>query len=255
MKNELFKQNAFNGCEQLTKLNFPSTLITIEQLAFRNCHSLTECTFEENSQLTTIGDGAFMVCKSLPTLTIPAGVSHEFDDQMFQQCINLTYINVEEGNTAYKSIDGILYSYDETVLVQYPSARPDTTFVVPSSVTHIYGRAFDYTFNLNEIVLHNNITTIDTNAFADSNISQLILPANLIEMGRAMAQVCPNLTYVEFNNPTGAIGESIFYNCKQLTTIKFNGTMAEWNALTKGRQWNYNVPATNVICLDGDVAI
>ena len=252
---EIVKQNAFNGCKQLTKLNFPSTLTTIETVAFRNCHSLTECTFGENSQLTNIGDSAFIVCKSLNTITIPKNVSNMFDDQMFQQCTNLTYIEVEEGNTVYKSIDGILYSYDTTTLIEYPSGRTDTTFVVPSFVTYIYGRAFDYALNLNEIVLHDNITKIDKKAFSDSNISQLILPANLTEMGQAMAQVCPNLTYVEFNNPTGAIGQSIFYNCTQLTTIKFNGTVAEWNALTKGKQWNYNVPATHVICLDGNVAL
>ena len=51
------------------------------------------------------------------------------------------------------------------------------------------------------------------------------------------------------------IGPSAFFDCIYLETITFKGTIAQWNNITKGSDWNSNVPATKVICTDGEVAL
>ena len=51
------------------------------------------------------------------------------------------------------------------------------------------------------------------------------------------------------------IGYQAFSGCTSLTTIKFEGTVEQWNAIEKGWDWNYRVPATEVICSDGTVTL
>ena len=35
----------------------------------------------------------------------------------------------------------------------------------------------------------------------------------------------------------------------------YEGTVEEWKAISKGSSWNYNVPATKVVCKDGEVSL
>lgn len=56
-------------------------------------------------------------------------------------------------------------------------------------------------------------------------------------------------------NSITVIGENVFAKCKYIATINFEGTTAQWNAITKGDFWNYQVPATYVQCSDGQVSL
>ena len=51
------------------------------------------------------------------------------------------------------------------------------------------------------------------------------------------------------------IEDYAFYFCTKLNHIIFNGTVEQWNAISKGKDWNYEVPATKVICADGEVTL
>ena len=44
-----------------------------------------------------------------------------------------------------------------------------------------------------------------------------------------------------------------FYDCSSLTSLIFEGTKAEWNAITKYSDWNGNTGAYIVHCTDGDI--
>ena len=37
-----------------------------------------------------------------------------------------------------------------------------------------------------------------------------------------------------------SIGYSAFYNCTNLTSIKYRGTKEQWNAISKSSSWDYN---------------
>jgi len=52
-----------------------------------------------------------------------------------------------------------------------------------------------------------------------------------------------------------SIAWGAFYNCRNLTSITFAGTTAEWSEISKGDSWNSNVPATKVICSGGTVTL
>jgi hypothetical protein len=51
------------------------------------------------------------------------------------------------------------------------------------------------------------------------------------------------------------IDGSAFDNCTSLTTIRYSGTMAQWNKISKNSSWCQDIPATEVICSDGVVTI
>jgi len=50
------------------------------------------------------------------------------------------------------------------------------------------------------------------------------------------------------------IGESAFSYCSRLTSISFNGTMAQWNAIEKNDYWNVDTGNYTIHCTDGDIA-
>ena len=78
----------------------------------------------------------------------------------------------------------------------------------------------------------------------------------MTSIGKRAFSGCNGLTSVTIGNGVTSIGEDAFYNCTGLTNIKFNGTIAQWNAIEKGSNWKYNVPsACKVICTDGEIPI
>jgi hypothetical protein len=63
------------------------------------------------------------------------------------------------------------------------------------------------------------------------------------------------LTGVVIPESVELIDEGAFICDSNLTNIKFTGTMAQWNEIEKGSEWNYEVPATHVQCSDGQVEL
>lgn len=51
----------------------------------------------------------------------------------------------------------------------------------------------------------------------------------------------------------GAIKADVFNGCSSLTTIIYNGTMAEWNAISKNSNWRRNSAVRYVQCTDGTI--
>lgn len=50
-----------------------------------------------------------------------------------------------------------------------------------------------------------------------------------------------------------SIGDSAFSCCTGLESITFNGTRAQWNAISKLAGWKYNTGSFTIHCTDGDI--
>ena len=61
------------------------------------------------------------------------------------------------------------------------------------------------------------------------------------------------LEVVTISNSVLTIGSLAFNGCTNLKNIIFEGSVESWKTVSKGFNWNNGVPATKVICTDGEV--
>ena len=89
-----------------------------------------------------IAEYALSSCKSLTSITIPSSVIG-IGSYAFPSSVVLTDIQVESGNTAYLSENGILYNADQTVLLCYPGGKKDGTLTIPANLRSFGDGAFN----------------------------------------------------------------------------------------------------------------
>ena len=167
--------------------------------------------------VTAIGSSAFRNCTGLTSITIPNSVT-AIGTGAFSNCSNLTEILVEEGNTAYTSIEGVLFSNEKTTLVAYPAAKaPD--YEIPNSVTAIGDYAFSECVGLTSVTIPNSVTAIGDYAFYCSGLTSITIPNSVTAIGTAAFSNCSGLTSVTIPNSVTAIGNYAFYRCIGLTSI------------------------------------
>ena len=155
------RYGAFYGCNGLTSVTIPGSVTSIASYAFSDCSSLTSLTIP--GSVTSIGDYAFQKCSSLTSLTIPGSVT-SIGYAAFHLCSKVTAIEVDSANTAYASVDGVLYDKALAVLIQFPIARGGS-FVIPDSVTRVEGEAFCSSIGLTSVSVPSGVTAIGESAF------------------------------------------------------------------------------------------
>lgn len=105
-------------------------------------------------------------------------------------------------------------------------------------------------------VIDEYLESIGEFAFKDCcNLKLITLPESLKEIKSQAFWDCDALRTVSFNG-TGltTIGSAAFSGCRNLTSIFYGGTMEQWNAVTKGDNWDNDTGAYTIHCSDGDIA-
>ncbi len=123
-------------------------------------------------KVTRIGDGAFTNCTDILSITIPASVK-TIGTGAFRGCGSLVSINVEEGNSVYCSVGGVLMSKDKSVLVCMPVNRPGSSYLLSSDTVAIAAYAFENSTNLKNILYSGSIS--------DYQKIDILLGNNLLE--------------------------------------------------------------------------
>ncbi len=111
---------------------------SIGDSAFLGCRTIRRITLPRS--VTHIGDYAFYG-SSLETITVFAGVA-EIGECAFSNCDKLTAITVDVENEKYSSLDGVLFTKDKSELICYPSGKTNSSYTVRSSVRKIHKMAF-----------------------------------------------------------------------------------------------------------------
>lgn len=156
---------------------------------------------------------------SLKTVIIPYGVT-SISTYAFSPYDNLMNIIVDDANTAYKSIDGNLYTKDGLTLIKYASGKIATSFTVPDGVTEIAKDAFYECTLLTSISLPNSLTSIGELAFYGcSNLASVSIPSGVTKINKYAFYVCSNLLSVTLSEGLIEIGDYAFGYCKKLESI------------------------------------
>ena len=167
--------------------------------------------------------------------------------QIFTRSVSsLKTIEVSDQNENYKSIDGVLYNKQGTMLEYYPTGRKDQKFIVPAGVASIYDSAFSDCRNLKEIDF-NDVTMIYSNAVKDcidlekvtfsedvsyigeyafsgcKKLDHVTLPGNLVYLKKCAFEDCVSLTEITLPEGVTAVEEKLFSGCAGLTAINYLG--------------------------------
>ena len=148
-------KDAFENNKHIKTVSFPNSLISIGSSAFRGCAGITQISLNDN--LEDIGFDAFR-WSSLREVEIPYNVN-----DIGMSAFNCE-IKVDSLNTDFEDIDGVLYNYDETKLIIYPSLKSDKNYDVVDGVEEIDYFAFEDSC-LQFISLPNTIGVLGSNIF------------------------------------------------------------------------------------------
>ncbi len=189
---------AFAFFSNLNKVTLPSTVKYIGSYAFYWCDGLTSLSL--NSGLESMGDYVFYN-SSVKSLTLPKTLK-TVGSNIWAGMWKLENIYVASGNSAYKSVDGILYSKNGKTLVRYPLGR-EGACAVPSGTE-----------------------TIGNGAFLWSAVSSVTFPETVTSIEYGAFMYCDQLTKAVFPDSLTTIGDSAFYGCESLASVTFGSSLA-----------------------------
>lgn len=178
----------------------------------------------------TIIDYAFH-CDLLNKITIPQSVNTVYG-KTFYFCDNLTSIDVNENNSYYCTVDGDLYTKNKTTFCRYAMGKNDESFTIPSYVNTIGDSAFCGCRNLNNIIIPETVTSIETGAFEDNTFTEITLPSSITAIPVTSFIYCHNLERVNLPKSIKYIANSAFEECESLSDVYYAGSEAEWNEIS-----------------------
>lgn len=218
---------AFADCSGLTGIEIPAKgfgevteFYEIGERIFARCYMLEKVTLPDTFPMLT--SGMFLDCLSLKEINIPASVT-EIDTNVFSGCYSLEKINVDENNTAYKSIDGVLFqtvsdeNEEELDLVKYPPNKEGSSYDIPSVVTSLSVGAFSDNVNLERVTVPDGITAIGTDVFSFcENLVSIELPQTVNSIGKGAFEWCEKLKEIRLPDAVEEIGAGAFEGCYSL---------------------------------------
>ena len=113
-----------------------------------------------------------------------------------------------------------------------------------------------YTDSKGVMVFEDELTSIGGFAFQNCiSLTDITIPSSVTNIGPTAFYSCIWLTNIEIPSSVTSIGEAAFFYCIRLESMSFSGTVEQWNAITKGNNWNLQLSATYVQCTDGQVQL
>ena len=190
---------------------FPVTSIaSIDRPEFSESSTLTSVTIP--SSVTSIGYGAFT---GGTVIIEDDGVFWEIDRKL-----SLANITVDNRNSVYASIDGVLFDKNIRTLITYPQGKNQRAYSIPSSVTSIGTYAFRNCGILTSITIPSSVTSIEGGAFRDcSSLTSVTIPSSVTVIGRFWFYGCSSLTSVTIPSSVTQISDHAFYGCSSLTSV------------------------------------
>ena len=239
--------SAFMNNPNLTSITITDSVSNLDASAFSTCPSLTTINVSggthyssEDGILYNYGKTTLIKIpegKTMATFTVPATVN-DISGWGIHNMQTLQSIEVAAGNTAFASVDGVLFTYDLSGLRLYPTGKTDQSYNIPANVTAIHSIAFVNNTNLKEITVASGNTqyTSQNGVLYNADGTQLIkcpsgkesytIPSKVnIILSAAFSGDC--LKEIIFDNGgTVDVYSRAFWNCTNLETIKINNPYA-----------------------------
>lgn len=266
---ESLSLSIMDKCTNLQSIVLPESFVDYEDDLFAKCAALENIVVNEYNEKFASKDGVLYNKDLTEIIYVPSAIkSFEVPESVENiQLGALKNCKAIESLTLHY-LGGSLQNHNNH-FISYLFGSPKVSNMekaIPASLKKV-------------TLLEGEYNVVDTNAFyAHEYIETIVLPDNIIAFGDHAFFGCVDLKEINVPENVSSIGNWAFFNCKSLTeinlpkalkyvgrfcfrdcekleTINFEGTVAEWNAIQFGRDWNSNLKASQVKCADGIVSI
>jgi len=159
--------------------------------------------------------------KLLNSVTISSTV-RKIDNKAFSGCSSLTSIYVNESNEVFKSIDGILFDNNNSLL-EYPEGR-EGKCNIPVGTTSITNNAFKECHKLTGVNIPGTVVVIERNAFEGCDgLTELNIENGVKTLESYSFSSCIKLKSVIIPSSVTTIDEEAFGGCKSLQVVSYLG--------------------------------
>lgn len=170
------------------------------------------------SGVQSISGGAFSGCTALEKVSISDTVA-QIDLNAFGGCTSLAAFEVAEGNKAFLSVGGVLFSADKELL-RYPVGK-SADYAVPSGTVAIAGGAFKDCAKLESLVIPDSVTAIGESAFENcAALKRITLPKSITKLEASCFSGCTALAEIALPDGLKALGEKVFSGCAALKSVR-----------------------------------
>lgn len=265
--------NVFTSCKQLTALNFPASLISIDRSAFGGCYNLGSITvangnsvyhsagnclirtstkdlvlgcynsiIPDDGSVETIAGSAFSGQVQLTEIVLPQSLLN-IEDGAFYDCFGLANVVIPDKVTRIGSF-------------AFEKCSNLVSVTLPGSLTRLGNGAFQNCNSLKSVTIPEEIVSliIDSHAFNNcSSLTGIVFPGSVAMITGSICKDCISLEKVNLSSSVTRIDEQAFYGCRNLNQITFEGTVEQWKAVQKGDGWDWDTGNYIVKCSDGFV--
>ena len=227
------QNNSFRGNNNITTLNMPLSLETINSSAISYANKLVNINMNEKA--TKIADNAFKSCSNLKNITYPNTIE-SIGDYAFNST-KITTLNIPQtvksiGKNAFAGCSSIT---SEVVIPEGITTINEYTFSgcskipsikIPEGVTELGANAFYNCSSLKEIEIPSTVNKLGDYVFAScSSISEISIPKGVAEIPNNAFRYCGSLASVKLPEGITTIGKEAFYACSSLSTINIPSTV------------------------------
>ncbi len=233
---------AFTDCYYAKSITIADSVTTIGEGVFWYCEKITSLKLPAN--LKTIEGSAFEECNGLREITIPAKTV-TIENYAFAGCDSLAKINVSSANTAFCSIDGVLYDKAAETLISCPGAK--SSLNIPNGVKTVREGACLNNAKLSTLKIADSVTVIENNAFAHcTKLTSAALPGNLETIGSGAFYGCTGIRNISIPAGVKEIGMYAFGECSSLENINVDNANESYTSVD-GVLYNSDVSALLVV--------